>query len=817
MPVRKADADKALELLEGYLARLTAPSDKNLRQAVERVIKIFNSQLFLALIDIQEFYEVTLLDHAKSPHEKTAATLSIAQRLEEARFVESSKPMSDHAGAAAAGDDFEYETIYLEKGDTGLGFSIAGGADTPHIVGDPGIYITKIIPGGAAAANGRMRVNDIIMSVNDANVENCTHEDAVLALKRAGHNVTVRVKRHRMPPPQSVVEIPLIKGSKGLGFSIAGGVGNQHVPGDNGIFITKIIPGGAAEQDGTLQVGDRLLSVNDVSMDNVTHEDAVNVLKKSSDKVLLVVVKTLYPAPTASTPTTSRAREAGHSPRALTAVDGLQLSSARKPSSPAYDRGGTHAGSAASPASGGELQLPKTPRTLTLRKGATGLGFNIVGGEDGDGIFVSFILAGGPADVSGELRRGDQILAVNGVDLLRATHDMAATVLKNAGDTVQIVAQYKPDEYTAFEAKVYEMREKMLQGQAPGSLKTTQKKTHYVRALFDYDPTKDSGLPSRGLAFRYGDILHVTNASDDEWWQAKLLAPDGSYDSAGIVPSKQRVERKEKARLRNVKFEGSSSPGDGDKKKKNFAFSKKGKKATKEQAGAADENSGDETTPVPMSPMDDSTGMEEAIFSYEMVVETELKYTRPVIILGHLKDKLNDDLIQDGPEKFGSCVPHTTRPRREYEVDGHDYHFVPSREQMERDITNHMFIEAGQYNENLYGTSVASVREVAERGKHCILDVSGNAIKRLQAAGLYPIAILVRPRNVEQIMESNKRLTDDQAKKAYEKCLKLEHEFGEYFTAVVEADSPEDIYDQVKRIIMDQSGPRIWIPSKEKL
>jgi guanylate kinase len=60
-------------------------------------------------------------------------------------------------------------------------------------------------------------------------------------------------------------------------------------------------------------------------------------------------------------------------------------------------------------------------------------------------------------------------------------------------------------------------------------------------------------------------------------------------------------------------------------------------------------------------------------------------------------------------------IPDTTRPKREYEVDGRDYHFVASREQMERDIQNHLFIEAGQYNDNLYGTSVASVREVAEK------------------------------------------------------------------------------------------------------
>lgn len=64
---------------------------------------------------------------------------------------------------------------------------------------------------------------------------------------------------------------------------------------------------------------------------------------------------------------------------------------------------------------------------------------------------------------------------------------------------------------------------------------------------------------------------------------------------------------------------------------------------------------------------------------------------------------------------FAHLPADTTRSRREYEVDGRDYHFVASREQMERDIQNHLFIEAGQYNDNLYGTSVASVREVAEK------------------------------------------------------------------------------------------------------
>ena len=43
-------------------------------------------------------------------------------------------------------------------------------------------------------------------------------------------------------------------------------------------------------------------------------------------------------------------------------------------------------------------------------------------------------------------------------------------------------------------------------------------------------------------------------------------------------------------------------------------------------------------------------------------------------------------LLTEFPERFGSCVPHTTRTKRQFEVDGRDYHFVLSREQMEADI-----------------------------------------------------------------------------------------------------------------------------------
>ncbi|CAG11545.1 unnamed protein product, partial [Tetraodon nigroviridis] len=186
--------------------------------------------------------------------------------------------------------DYEYEEITLERGNSGLGFSIAGGTDNPHIGDDPSIFITKIIPGGAAAQNGRLRVNDCIVRVNDTDVRDVTHSGAVEALKEAGGLVRLCIRR-RKSVTDRIMDIKLVKGPKGLGFSIAGGVGNQHVPGDNSIYVTKIIEGGAAHKDGRLQIGDKLVAVNGSCLEEVTHEDAVAALKSTPDVVYLRVAK----------------------------------------------------------------------------------------------------------------------------------------------------------------------------------------------------------------------------------------------------------------------------------------------------------------------------------------------------------------------------------------------------------------------------------------------------------------------------------------------------------------------------------------------
>ncbi|XP_029380190.1 discs large homolog 1-like protein isoform X9 [Echeneis naucrates] len=895
MPVRKKDAQRALLLLEEYRAKLNHTEDRQLRHSIQRVIDIFQSNLFQALIDIQEFYEVTLLDSQRwaesskgadpmapislldfSSLQSTTVTSdtlpSLSTSIEKYRHhdedsspqEQSSPQLTEEMGGAelvqvaeknlsqienvhgyvthahispmkanpppvvvnadsldtppyvnGTEADYEYEEITLERGNSGLGFSIAGGTDNPHIGEDPSIFITKVIPGGAAAQDGRLRVNDVILRVNEVDVRDVTHSRAVEALKEAGSLVRLYVRR-RKPVSEKVMEIKLVKGPKGLGFSIAGGVGNQHIPGDNSIYVTKIIEGGAAHKDGRLQIGDKLLAVNSACLEEVSHEHAVTALKNTPDVVYLKVAKPhsvfmndSFAPPDLTNSYSQHIENHISTPNFLSQTLPPPASSGRYSPTPKSMLG--------------DDDVTREPRKVVLHRGATGLGFNIVGGEDGEGIFISFILAGGPADLCGELRKGDRLVSVNGVDLRNATHEQAAAALKNAGQTVTIMAHYRPEEYSRFEAKIHDLREQMMNSSissGSGSLRTSQKRSLYVRALFDYDKTRDSGLPSQGLNFKFGDILHVVNASDDEWWQARQLTAQGEVEEVGVIPSKRRVEKKERARLKTVKFNAKSRDRGqslNDKRKKNLFSRKfpfyKSKEASEQETSDVDQH----VTSNASDSESSYRGQEEYVLSYEPVIQQEVSYTRPVIILGPMKDRINDDLISEFPDKFGSCVPHTTRPKRDYEVDGRDYHFVVSREQMEKDIQDHKFIEAGQYNNHLYGTSVQSVREVAEKGKHCILDVSGNAIKRLQLAQLHPIAIFIKPKSVENIMEMNKRLTEEQGRKTFDRATKLEQEFTEHFTAIVQGDTLEEIYEQVKQIIEEQSGPFIWVQSKEKL
>ncbi|XP_045633258.1 protein scribble homolog isoform X3 [Ursus americanus] len=350
-------------------------------------------------------------------------------------------------------------TLTIVRQTGGLGISIAGGkGSTPYKGDDEGIFISRVSEDGPAARAG-VRVGDKLLEVNGVALHGAEHQQAVEALRGAGATVHMRLWRERMVEPENAVTVTplrpeddysprewrgaglrlpllqpesagpprqrhvacLVRSEKGLGFSIAGGKGSTpYRAGDGGIFISRIAEGGAAHRAGTLQVGDRVLSINGVDMTEARHDHAVSLLTAASPTIALLLE-----------------REAGG-----------PLPPSPLPHSPPPPIAATTAVVTATPGESGPLRLapsllaaalegPYPVEEICLPRAGGPLGLSIVGGSDHSshpfgiqepGVFISKVLPRGLAARSG-LRVGDRILAVNGQDIREATHQEAVSAL----------------------------------------------------------------------------------------------------------------------------------------------------------------------------------------------------------------------------------------------------------------------------------------------------------------------------------------------------------------------------------------------------
>ncbi|KAM8882043.1 protein scribble homolog isoform 1-T1 [Synchiropus picturatus] len=184
--------------------------------------------------------------------------------------------------------------VTLVKSGGPLGLSIVGGSDHashPFGINEPGVFISKVIPHGLACQSG-LRVGDRILEVNDIDLRHATHQEAVRALLANKQEIRMLVRRDPSPPGMQEVVIQKQPGEK-LGISIRGGAkghaGNPFDPTDEGVFISKVSSTGAAARDGRLQVGMRILEVNNHSLLGMTHTEAVRVLRAIGDSLVMLV------------------------------------------------------------------------------------------------------------------------------------------------------------------------------------------------------------------------------------------------------------------------------------------------------------------------------------------------------------------------------------------------------------------------------------------------------------------------------------------------------------------------------------------------
>ncbi|XP_043342407.1 multiple PDZ domain protein isoform X6 [Cervus canadensis] len=347
-----------------------------------------------------------------------------------------------------------YDTLTVElqkKPGKGLGLSIVGKRN------DTGVFVSDVVKGGIADADGRLLQGDQILTVNGEDVRHATQEAVAALLKCSLGTVTLEVGRVKTGPfhserrpsqssqmseaslssftfplsgsgtsellessskknalaseIQGLRTVEIKKGpADSLGVSIAGGVGSPL--GDVPIFIAMMHPNGVAAQTQKLRVGDRIVTICGTSTEGMTHTQAVNLLKNASGPIEMQVV-------------------AGGD---VSVVTGHQ----QEPASSSLSFTGLTSSSIFQDDLG-----PPQCKSITLDRGPDGLGFSIVGGygsPHGDlPIYVKTVFVKGAASEDGRLKRGDQIIAVNGQSLEGVTHEEAVAILKRTKGSVTLM------------------------------------------------------------------------------------------------------------------------------------------------------------------------------------------------------------------------------------------------------------------------------------------------------------------------------------------------------------------------------------------
>ncbi|XP_064497327.1 multiple PDZ domain protein isoform X16 [Pseudopipra pipra] len=319
-----------------------------------------------------------------------------------------------------------YDVLNIElqkKPGKGLGLSIVGKRN------DTGVFVSDIVKGGIADTDGRLMQGDQILTVNGEDVRNANQEAVAALLKVSEGSGSLSsfsfpisgssapevfesgLKKNTTASEIQGLRTVEIKKSPAdsLGVSIAGGVGSPL--GDVPIFIAMMHPNGVAAQTQKLRVGDRIVSICGTSTEGMTHSQAVNILKNASGTIELQVV-------------------AGGE---VSVITGQQQD---PPTSSLSFAGLTSTGIFQD-----DLGPPQY-KTITLDRGPDGLGFSIVGGygsPHGDlPIYVKTVFAKGAAAEDGRLKRGDQIIAVNGQSLEGVTHEEAVAILKRTKGSVTL-------------------------------------------------------------------------------------------------------------------------------------------------------------------------------------------------------------------------------------------------------------------------------------------------------------------------------------------------------------------------------------------
>nr|XP_046219771.1 peripheral plasma membrane protein CASK-like isoform X14 [Oncorhynchus gorbuscha] len=360
---------------------------------------------------------------------------------------------------------------------------------------------------------------------------------------------------------------------------------------------------------------------------------------------------------------------------------------------------------------------------------------------------VARIMHGGMIHRQGTLHVGDEIREINSISVANQTVEQLQRMLKEmrGSITFKIVPSYRTQGSSCERESPSNSRQSPANGTGHSSVNsfildlpsTVQPKNRqmvvprppikdkmsvkiYVRAQFEYDPSRDDLIPCKeaGIPFRVGDIVQIISKDDHNWWQGKLENTKNA--TAGLIPSPELQEwRVACIAMEKTKQEQQASCTWFGKKKKQY----KDKYLAKHNAV--------------FDQLD--------LVTYEEVVKLPAFKRKTLVLLGahgvgrrHIKNTL----ITKHPDRFAYPIPHTTRLPKKDEENGKNYYFV-SHDQMMQDISNNDYLEYGSHEDAMYGTRLETLRQIHEQGLISILDVEPQALKVLRTAEFAPYVVFI--------------------------------------------------------------------------
>ncbi|XP_020861755.1 disks large homolog 5 isoform X6 [Phascolarctos cinereus] len=206
------------------------------------------------------------------------------QLEKEARFRQLMAHSSHDSAIDTDSMEWETEIVEFEKDREdmdlkALGFDVAEGVNEPYLPGDCGIFVTKVDKG--SIADGRLRVNDWLLRINDVDLTNKDKKQVVKAVLSGGGVINMVVRRRKSLGGKVITPLHInLAGHKESGISL-----------EHGVFAAAVVPGSPAAKEGSLTVGDRIIAINGIALDNKSLTECESLLRNCRDSLTLSLMK----------------------------------------------------------------------------------------------------------------------------------------------------------------------------------------------------------------------------------------------------------------------------------------------------------------------------------------------------------------------------------------------------------------------------------------------------------------------------------------------------------------------------------------------